>query len=424
MEPGETHRNTPHDRPELNLMPLLATNTRSAVEQVWANKPRSALTVLGIVIAVASTISVVSVVQGFTSYVSDFLQGLGTNAMWIWPERPAGDAGKTLGRIELGVADMQALERSCSALRAISPLIRRQAQKVSLGRDEISAPVEGVSADYHAIRNFPVGVGRPFSTIDVERGHHVCVLGREVVEKLKADDGLVGSTILLNRRRFRVIGILEEKGSVLGDSQDNLILVPYTIALTMYPNSRTKLALCCQAAGAKAVPEARSQIINLLRRRHGLTAYQPNDFQIRTQDEILSAFNNMSLIATVVLGGIVGISLLVGGIGIMNVMLVSVTERTREIGLRKAVGARRRDILMQFLTEAVALSAIGGGLGIGVGYSFSALLSLHPRMVDIVVPWWAVALGFGISAGTGVVFGLLPAIKAALLNPIDALRHE
>jgi putative ABC transport system permease protein len=142
------------------------------------------------------------------------------------------------------------------------------------------------------------------------------------------------------------------------------------------------------------VPEARAQIVNLLRRRHGLDAYQPNDFNVRTQDEILSAFNNMSLVATVVLAGIVGISLLVGGIGIMNVMLVSVTERTREIGLRKAVGARRRDILLQFLTEAVTLSLVGGGLGIALGYAFSALASLHPQMVDIVVPWWAVVLGF------------------------------
>jgi putative ABC transport system permease protein len=202
------------------------------------------------------------------------------------------------------------------------------------------------------------------------------------------------------------------------------VLVPYTIAVTMYPQTRRKLAFTAQATSELAVPEARSQIINLLRRRHGLTAYQPNDFNVRTQDEILEAFNNMSLVATVVLSGIVGISLLVGGIGIMNVMLVSVTERTREIGLRKAVGARRRDILLQFLTEAVSLSLVGGGLGIGLGYALSALASLHPQMVDIAVPWWAVLLGFGISAGTGVAFGLLPAIKAALLNPIDALRHE
>ncbi len=403
---------------------LILANVRTALEQLVSNKMRSALTVLGIVIAVASTITVVSVVRGFTTYVADFLQGLGTNAMWVWPYRPPGDAGKTLGRVELTVDDIEAVTRQCSALKEISPLIRRPAVRLSLGRQEIDVPLEGVAASYHAIRNFPVQEGRPFSVVDVERAHHVCLLGREVLRKLEAEDDVLGQTLLIQGQRFRVVGILAEKGSLVGDSQDNIVLIPYTIALKMYPTSRRKLAFTAQATSEPEVPEARAQIINLLRRRHGLSAYQPNDFQIRTQDEILAAFNSMSLIATVVLAGIVGISLLVGGIGIMNVMLVSVTERTREIGLRKAVGARRRDILLQFLTEAVVLSLLGGGVGIGLGYGVSTLASLHPRMVDIIVPTWAVILGFGISAGTGVAFGLLPAVKAALLNPIDALRHE
>lgn len=399
-------------------------NVGNAVEQLWSHKMRSLLTVLGIIIAVTSTITVVGVIQGFTGYVAEFLQGLGTNAMWVWPERPPGDAGKRLGRIELDERDLEALERGCPALARVSPLIRRASAKFRSGRDEITVPVEGTSAEYHAIRNFSVDFGRPFAVVDVENGHHVCVIGREVLRKLNLDEGVVGQTVQIDGHRFRVIGLLEEKGSFLGDNQDNVVLIPYTRALTMYPNSRRKLAVTAQATSEKAVPEARAQIVNLLRRRHGLAAYQPNDFNVLTQDEILEAFNNMSLVATAVLAGIVGISLLVGGIGIMNVMLVSVTERTREIGLRKAVGARRRDILSQFLTEAVALSVVGGGLGIGLGYALCSLASLHPQMVDVIVPWWAVALGFGISAGTGVVFGLVPAVKAAVLNPIDALRHE
>jgi putative ABC transport system permease protein len=403
---------------------IATANIGNALEQLWSHKLRSLLTVLGIVIAVTSTITVVGVIQGFTSYVSDFLQGLGTNAMWVWPERPPGDAGKRLGRIELDERDVEAIEKSCPAVARISPLVRRETAKFRIGRDEISAPIEGVSAEYHAIRNFWVDVGRPFAAVDVERGHYVCVVGREVMRKLNLDEEIVGESALIQGKRFRVVGLLEEKGSFLGNSQDNVILIPYRRALTMYPTMRRKLAVTAQAVSEKAVPEARAQIVNLLRRRHGLSAYQPNDFNVLTQDEILEAFNKMSLVATAVLTGIVGISLLVGGIGIMNVMLVSVTERTREIGLRKAVGARRRDILLQFLTEAVTLSVIGGGLGMGLGYAFCALASLHPQMVDVVVPWWAVALGFGISATTGVVFGLVPAVKAALLNPIDALRHE
>jgi putative ABC transport system permease protein len=384
---------------------------------------RSLLTVLGIVIAVTATITVVSVVQGFTGYVSDFLQGLGTNAMWVWPERPPGEAGKTLGRVELDARDIEAVEEACTELQKVSPLIGQQA-RVGIGPDEIEVPLEGVSVEYHAIRSLVVEFGRSFAVLDVEHAHYVCVVGREVLRKLNVDEQLVGGSLMINGRRFRVIGVLESKGSFFGQNQDNVVHVPYTTALKMYPASRRYMAFSAQASSEENVPEARSQIVNLLRRRHRLDAYQPNDFNIQTQDEILKAFNQMGMIATAVLAGIVGISLLVGGIGIMNVMLVSVTERTREIGLRKAVGARRRDILLQFITEATTLSVVGGGLGVALGCSISALASLHPQMVDIVVPWWAIVLGFAVSAGTGITFGLLPAVKAALLNPIDALRHE
>lgn len=403
---------------------LILANVQNALEQLWTHKLRSLLTVLGIVIAVASTITVVGVIQGFTSYVSVFLQNQGTNAMWVWPFRPPGEAGKRLGRVELDESDYQAIAMNCPSLKRVSPLLRRQSAKVRVGRDEITSILEGVSADYHPIRNFFVDVGRPFSAVDVERGHHVCVLGREVLRKLNAGEDIVGEWLLIDGQRFRVIGLLEEKGSFLGASQDDVVLIPYTMAFKMYPAVRRKIALTASALNELVVPEARAQVVNLLRRRHSLEASQPNDFNVLTQDEILENFNKLSLVATAVLSGIVGISLLVGGIGIMNVMLVSVTERTREIGLRKAVGARRRDICLQFLTEAVALSVVGGGMGIGLGYGLCALASLHPQMVAVIVPWWAVVLGFGISAGTGVVFGLVPAIKAALLNPIDALRHE
>jgi putative ABC transport system permease protein len=225
-------------------------------------------------------------------------------------------------------------------------------------------------------------------------------------------------------KQFQVIGILEKKGSFLGESQDDILLIPYTTALELFPEARRSMAFMVQAESPTQVPEAKAQIINTLRRRHRLGPNQPNDFRIQSQDEILEEFNKISSIATGVLMGIVGISLLVGGIGIMNVMLVSVTERTREIGLRKAVGARRRDILAQFLTEAVVLSTVGGLIGIGLGYGLTYLAGLHPAMVDVTVPFWAVLLGVGFSVGVGVVFGLLPAFKAAILQPIDALRYE
>ena len=405
-------------------MNLIATNLRTAIEQLRASKARAALTILGVVIAVASTITVISVVQGLTGYVAGFLQGFGTNALWVWPERPDGDAGRQLGRVELDLPDILAVDRDCDALRWVSPLLRRPSVQIRAGRSEASTVLEGVSAEYPAIRNYEVAAGRAFGVIDVEQGHRVCVVGRDVARKFGPGDELVDTPLMVDGHRFRVVGILAEKGSFFGLSQDDLILIPYTTALKMYPAQRTGMAIAAQATSEVDVPEAKAQILSLLRRRHELSPRQPNDFQVRTQDEVLAIFHNMSLVATVVLLSIVGVSLLVGGIGIMNVMLVSVTERTREIGLRKALGARRRDILVQFLGEAVTLSLLGGLIGVGLGYALSALVSLHPRMVSVVVPWWAVGLGFGISAGTGVVFGLLPAIKAALLSPIDALRHE
>jgi len=394
------------------------------MEQLWASKSRSLLTMVGMIIAVASTITVVSVVLGFSRYVGVFLKGWGTNAIWVAPERPAGGAGRTLGRAELDIRDMESVIERCEALTLVSPDPRQTAVSVRYGRDEVTAPLEGVGVEYHAIRKFEVDVGRPFAVADIEQAHQVCLVGRDVLRKLNVDVELTGQAVLVDGRRFQVIGILKEKGSLIGSSQDDVIQVPYTMALKMYPSQRKKLAFVAMAASEEQVPEARAQIADLLRRRHGLEAHQPNDFSIRTQDEILDAFNAISLAATAMLAGIVGISLLVSGIGIMNMMLVSVTERTREIGLRKAIGARRRDILAQFLAEAVTLSMLGGGIGVALGFCLCALASQHPKMVDVIVPWWAVALGFGISAGTGTIFGLLPAIKAALLNPIDALRHE
>jgi len=405
-------------------MNVLLSNAFNAIEQLVTHKMRSLLTILAIVIAVTATITVVSVVQGFTRYVSTFLEGLGTNAVFVAPQRPPGEAGKSLGRVELDEKDFRAIEAQCSALRRVSPLIPQQGVRIRHGRDEISAGVDGVAPSYHTVRNFPVDVGRPFAVVDVERAQQVCVVGREILRKLDLDEGVVGSSILLDGRRFRIIGVLASKGSFFGQSLDEVVLIPYTTALKMYPMFRRNLIIAAQAVTAEAVPEAKAQVTNLLRRRHALEAHQPDDFIVQTQGEILAAFNNVGAVAVSVLAGIVGISLLVGGIGIMNVMLVSVTERTREIGLRKAVGARRRDIMLQFLTEAMTLSLIGGGLGIGLGYALSTLASMHPRMVDVVVPVWAVLLGFGISAGTGIVFGIVPALKAALLNPIDALRHE
>jgi putative ABC transport system permease protein len=284
--------------------------------------------------------------------------------------------------------------------------------------------IQGCSPDLQYIRNFFVDIGRSYGPVEVRNHSAVCVVGREVLRNLEADEGIIGQHLIINNRRFEVIGILEEKGSFFGKSLDNIIHLPYSIATEMFPETARAMPFIVEAASAEQVPEAQAQLVNALRRQHHLGPNHPDDFRIVTQDEILRNFNRIKTIAAGVLIAVVAISLLVGGIGITNVMLVSVTERTREIGLRKALGARRRDILAQFLTEAAVLSTLGGILGIALGYAVTFVIRTHPVMASVDVPQWAVLLGLGFSTLVGLVFGILPALKAAMLQPIDALRHE
>ncbi|MCH8250827.1 MAG: ABC transporter permease [Planctomycetes bacterium] len=404
----------------------MATNVVTALVQIWTNKIRAFLTVLGIIIAVTSIITVVSFVQGFGDYFTNFLRGLGTNLMVVYPEAVRGPRGEFLRPAEMTVDDIFAVDAKSDAIRRTSPVIFARCT-VEYGRQQITGlNMRCASELFQPIRNFYVeeGQGRFFGAIDVENAAQVCVLGRDVLRQLECDESIVGDYIMVDSQRFKVLGLLETQGSFMGDNNDAIIVIPWTTGLKMYPNNRNYMAFYSEAMSEEQVDEAEAQIARTLRRRHGIRPGERNDFGVFKQDQILQQFNQVKMIATSVLGGIVGISLLVGGIGIMNVMLVSVTERTREIGLRKSVGARRRDILLQFLTEAVVLSTVGGLIGIGLGYAICGVASLHPKMVEVNVPIWSVALALGFSAGTGIFFGIVPAFKAAILHPIDALRHE
>ncbi len=402
----------------------MAGNVLTALIQIWANKARSLLTVLGIIIAVTSIISVVSLVEGFGDYVTGFLRGLGTNMMVVYPEWLRGPRGEYLRPAEMTIEDVRAIDAGATAVRRTSPVIW-QRSTIEYGRRQITGvDTRATNEFFQPIRNFYVDRGRFFGAVDVEAGAAVCVLGREVLRKLECDESVVGDFVHLDGQRFRVIGLLESKGSFMGDNQDEMIVIPWTTGVKMYPEQRNYLAFYVEAMSEDRIGEAEQQIVRILRQRHGLRGADRNDFGIFKQDEILREFRQMRVIATSVLAGIVSISLLVGGIGIMNVMLVSVTERTREIGLRKSVGAHRRDILLQFLTEAVVLSTVGGAMGIALGYAVVHITSLHPSMVESQVPLWSVALALGFSAGVGVFFGIVPAFKAAIIHPIDALRHE
>ena len=407
-----------------NRIASLAGNVVTALVQIWSNKIRSLLTVLGIIIAVTSIISVVSMVEGFGNYITNFLRGLGTNMMVVYPEWVRGPRGELLRRAEMTAEDIMAVDAGATAVRRTSPVIFNRGT-IEYGRQQLTGiDLRGTNEFFQPIRNFYVDQGRFFVAVDVDTAAPVCVLGREVLRKLECDESLVNDYVHIDGQRFQVIGLLQSKGSFMGDNQDEMIVIPWTTALRMYPYSRKYLAFYVEAMSEERIPDAEGQLVRILRQRHGLKMGDQNDFGIFKQDEILKQFHSTRVIATSVLAGIVSISLLVGGIGIMNVMLVSVTERTREIGLRKSVGAHRRDILLQFLTEAVVLSTVGGGIGIALGYAICYLAAMHPNMVEINVPLWSVALALGFSAGVGIFFGIIPAFKAAIIHPIDALRHE
>lgn len=407
-----------------NAAASLANNVITAFVQIWANKVRSFLTVLGIIIAVTSIIVVVSMTQGFGNYVTNYLRGLGTNLMVVFPQSIRNRNGERIGRAEMNVEDVFAVDRSSDAVRRTTPMLFMNAN-VEFGRERVDGvDLRCANELFQPIRNYYCDVGRFFSGVEVDSANQVCVVGREVLRKLDVDESILGDYLHIDGQRFKVVGILEAKGSFMGDNQDEIMIIPWTTGLKMYPEYRRYMAFYAEAMEEDKVAEAEAQMRLVLRRRHQLDPEQPDDFGVFKQDQILRDFGQIRTYATSILAGIVGISLLVGGIGIMNVMLVSVTERTREIGLRKSVGARRRDIMMQFLTEAVVLSILGGAVGVTLGYLICYVASLHPGMVEVSVPFWSVALALGFSAGSGIFFGIVPAMKAAVLHPIDALRHE
>lgn len=400
-------------------------NVLTAFIQIGANAGRSLLTTLGIIIAVTSTITVVAVVQGFGNFMTNMVRGYGTQFMVVRPWVPGEHHRHGMGRVTLDMADVRAVREECSEINRITPFVYTHDAVVTYGPESAKdIPVRGVNEYYQTIRSFFVDVGRFFGPIDVDNAENVVVLGRTLLKLLQCDDSIVGDHVYIDGTRFLVVGLLASKGAIMGDDQDKTIMIPYTTALNLYPNLRTEVLFLAEARDEDHIHQAYAQITRVLRRRHGLRHGQPDDFRIDRQDQMLSQFDTIRNAASGILGGIVSISLLVGGIGIMNMMLVSVTERTREIGLRKSVGARRRDILQQFLTEAVVLCTLGGAIGVVLGYAITHVASLHPKMVDVSVPWWSVALALGTSAGTGILFGIIPACKAALLHPIDALRHE
>ena len=406
---------------------VVTENFRIAFSALRANKMRAILTTLGIIIGVAAVVAVVSIVQGLQYMATNVFEGVGATYMMVLPHQEQQRApGEVVHQVKLTWDDGKAIREQVPGIRLITPLVLGREQLKYRDRQHRPEFLLGVNEDYQGVMNHTVDRGRFFSKIDLENRRKVVVVGTEVVEKLRLGDDPLGKEIYVGKYPATVIGVMEEKGQTLGQNLDDLVFVPFDSAVALFGrNAGDQVQLRLQAESTDQVEAVRDGVGRVLRTRHHLAKGQTDDFQVLIQDEILSQVTKLLGGITAVVGGIVGIALLVGGIGIMNIMLVSVTERTREIGVRKAVGARRQDILVQFLIEAVTLSLVGGAIGLALGYGLGVLAAhLIPNWPPAHVPLWAVALAFGFSALVGVFFGIYPAGKAASLDPIDALRYE
>ena len=404
---------------------LFIENLILAFKALWQNKMRSFLTTLGIIIGVAAVIGVVSIVQGLSFLITEQIESMGAKTILVFPYRPPGEEGEKLARIELTWDDGQAIKRLCSEVEEVTPSIQRTI-RIKHGDEKNYTQVEGTTPLYQDVSNFFVERGRFFSTIDDRTKGRVCVIGQEIIKKFDIKGDPLGQSIKVGNEDFKIIGVMEKKGEFFTISLDDFMLIPFSTATLLFGEDAAKqVLLYVQARSAKNTERASDQIAEVLRIRHSLRSDQPDDFIIRTQSQILEGFNTMSNAVTYVVGGIVSIALIVGGIGIMNIMLVSVTERTREIGIRKAVGARRRNILIQFIIEAITLSVLGGVIGIFLGYAAGYITAkLIPHFPPAHVPFWAIALSFLFAMSVGLFFGIYPAAKASRLDPIESLRYE
>ena len=400
-------------------------NIKIALQALNSNKLRAVLTTLGIIIGVAAVIAVVSVVQGLSYLITSELQAAGADFIIVVPNRPRGEAGEMLGRIELTYEDGLAAKEKASEVREFSPLLQRRTT-VKFADDHTFTNVFGTTSSFQEINNHYVDRGRFLTKLDNDHRKRICVLGKKVVEDLDIRGNPLGRGVSIGKLSFTIVGVLEEKGQALGQNADDICIIPFKTSRLLFGEEATRrLVLYFRAQSAENIELAKAQITETLRKQHSLKSEQPDDFLVLLQKDLLERIGTILGSITAVVAGIVGISLVVGGIGIMNIMLVSVTERTREIGIRKAVGAKRRDIIFQFLIEAIILSLIGGTIGIILGYSLGTMVTKFiPQLPPAHVPLWAIALGFGFSTLVGLFFGIYPAARAGKLDPIEALRYE
>jgi putative ABC transport system permease protein len=411
-------------------MNKLLGSMRIALRALKVNRTRSGLTMLGIIIGVAAVIAMVGVGAGATARIQDQIQSMGSNLIIILPGSISSN-GVRLGSgamVTLTEDDAKAIAAECPSVSAVAPTVRGGVQVV-YGSSNWATSSQGVTPDYMTIRDYTMMSGQFFTTQDVDAAAKSAVLGQTVARNLFGESDPTGQVVIIKNVPFTVVGVLTPKGqSPSGQDQDDVILLPISTAKQKVlgnnrANAKAVGSIMVQAIGPQAMDQALQEMTALLRERHRTLPGQEDDFTVRNLTEVFAAQETSAQVMSILLGAIASVSLIVGGIGIMNIMLVSVTERTREIGLRLAVGAKTRDILSQFLVEAVTLSLLGGIIGIIVGLTASLLISHFANWSTEVSPL-SVLMAFVFSALVGVFFGFYPARKAAFLDPIDALRYE
>ena len=424
-----------HFHDEARTMNLVKT-LRTALTALTTNKMRSALTVLGIIIGVTAVIALMSIGRGSQAAITSNIESLGTNLLFV--RAGASSQGVVRGAIgsagtlTLGDAEALADPTLAPSVAAVAPQVSTFAQVVA-GAENTNTQIVGVTPEYQSVRYYKVSDGEFISDTQVQAKSLVAVLGSSVAETLFGETSPIGQYIKINGRQFKVIGVLESKGGTGFGSQDDVILAPISTVQYRLASQRTASGgktvqtINVQVVSTDQTDAAIEQITSILRERHNIASGEDDDFTISSQQETIEALQESTQIWVLLLGAIAGISLLVGGIGIMNIMLVSVTERTREIGIRKAVGAKRRDILLQFLVEAALMSLIGGAIGVLVGWGVSTLISgvsVGGQTIETVMSVDIPILAVSVSAAIGILFGLYPAYRAARFNPIEALRYE